>query len=166
MDTLELYIKDADKLCNQELYEDAQKLLNNLLSLEPGYAKAHNYLGWLYIYHLVDQNLAEMHLNYALLFDPSLEEAYLNLADLLDEQDRSEEKIGVLHRALKSPKTDKGWIYKLLGNSYEMCGQYRSAIIYYRKSLLNTINNSNSDGLGKSILRVRKKQVFRLLRIK
>ena len=87
------------------------------------------------------------------------------MSGLLDAEERYMERIELLKEGLLAPRADKGWLHQLIGNSYEMLGQYREAVSHYRQSLMNTVSNYNSEGLNKCIRRVREKQLLRLFKM-
>jgi tetratricopeptide (TPR) repeat protein len=65
---LEKYILDAEKAFEEKNYMEGMRLLQEALLIEPHYGKAHNHLGWLYLYQINDWEKAEIHLNLALKY--------------------------------------------------------------------------------------------------
>jgi tetratricopeptide (TPR) repeat protein len=84
-------ILETDALLESKEIARAVELLHEILAIEPGYAMAHNYLGWVHTHFLVDYAQAKEHLRLAILFDPNCHAAYSNMAILLQEMNAFEE---------------------------------------------------------------------------
>ena len=68
MHNFEEYVVNAEKAFEKGLYMEGKAFLDDAVSMEPTYGKAHNHLGWFYMYHLDDYVKAESHLKLALKY--------------------------------------------------------------------------------------------------
>ena len=66
---LENYILRAESAFEKNEYLEGMNFSENALGIEPTYAKAHNHMGWFYLYPLEDWSKAEKHLKLALKYD-------------------------------------------------------------------------------------------------
>jgi tetratricopeptide (TPR) repeat protein len=155
---LDEYLAKALDIVVQDGYEQAVKLLNNLLYDEPGYGRLHSTLGIIYYKYAEHSWLAERHLRWAIRFDPQLSEPYALLADLLRQDDRHDETIEVCLRGLKVKRTNKSLLHESIGNAWELKGKYRKAIRSYRKAILQSTENWTCRLLETGIERCRMKQ--------
>ncbi len=156
-------IMEADKAIDAYLFDDAKCMLESLLYDEPAYAKVHNNLGWLHQYHIWNKEKAEMHLKYAIRFDPRLKAAYLNIVELYKWDNRYVELRGILEDALKADYKD-AFIYETLGKTYEHTQDFNRAIMYYRDALYTTTDNYIGDEIRADIKRCKFKRLRRMMR--
>jgi tetratricopeptide (TPR) repeat protein len=63
------------------------------------------------------------------------------LASILADLERFEELSEFLDRCLGIRTVDKSWVYFRFGMIAELRGQYREAIEWFKKALLQTMNN-------------------------
>lgn len=129
---LQQYVLDAERAFERQEWLEGKNLLHEALEIEPVYALAHNHLGWLYIYHLTDYALAEMHLNLALKYAPGYHASYIHMAQLLFDAGRLDELEALLNRAMKVAGVQKSLIYNDFGRTNEVQGRYRKAIAHYK----------------------------------
>ena len=93
--------------------DNATRQCRRALRLDPHYCEAHHLLGRIASYKL-DLEPAEVHLRRAVECDPSLEEAWQDLAALLWAQDRVEEYVQLLE-AMEPHIRDEGWVLRRRG---------------------------------------------------
>jgi tetratricopeptide (TPR) repeat protein len=153
----ELFL-EADKALDEGNLAEGKKLLEEILREEPSYGKAHNHLGWLYKTRFQDYNTAETHYKLALKFDPDYSATYLNYAYLLRDSGRLDELEQILTRALNINAPNKCGIYDEFGSLYELRGQYKQAIKYYKKAIQHCLNDKILEELKGHIKRCRKKR--------
>lgn len=156
--TLENYIISAEKAFADEEYMEGMRFLENVLTIEPNYSKAHNHLGWLYIYHIKDWEKAEKHLKYAIKCKPKYDAPYIHLSHIFFERGRFDEFSELLEQALKLNSLDKGFIYNELGRMYEAKGKFRMAIKYFKESIKCTFNHEELKITINNIKRCRRKR--------
>jgi len=154
----ERYITEAEKLFEDERIDDAERLLIDVLYDEPDFAKAHNHLGWLYLYKKENYKNSEMHLRYSLKFDPNYAPAYLHLGALFWKQNKLTEAAEMFKKGLSLEEADKGTFLEQLALLYEVEGQYSKAIRSLEKAILSSSSTWFVDSCKDSIKRIRKKR--------
>jgi len=159
---IETLLEEANRAIEAREYKTAERLMQNALYDEPGYAKLHNNLGWLYQYCIENKSKAEIHLKYAIRFDPKIDAAYYNLTDLYLESRKYSELKEVMEDALKLDGSNKELVYQNLAKVYEASHQFTKAIKYYRMALYETIDSYDAGELKRSIKRCRYKKFKRL----
>jgi tetratricopeptide (TPR) repeat protein len=132
---LEQFVLDAEKAFEQELYLEGKGLLESALSEEPTYGVAHNHLGWLYLFQLVDYEKAERHLKLALKYSPKYSATYLHMIQLLFEAKRLDEHETLIAKAIYVPGVRKSFLYNERGRGCEVKGKYTQAMKWYRKAI-------------------------------
>lgn len=153
-----VFIERIDQLLRTEAYLDAKRELEQALAEEPGFGKAHGYLGWLYAEVFRDLKLAELHFEYSIGFDPKFIGAYVNYVALLIPQRRAEKVIEILTAYLDVPEADLEWAFESLGRAHEMKCSYRMAGSHYKKAQHLAVETWKADGIAKDLRRVRKKR--------
>ena len=154
----EQYIRKAEKLFEEYMIEEGKMILEGLLEEEPGYGKAHNHLGWMYLYHEDEEEKAEMHLKYSILFDPSFAPTYLHLACLYIRKNEYQKALEILEKGLEAKDAYKVLIYELKGQSYEGLEQYSTALKNYKSALRFALNDWEASSIETNIKRTRKKR--------
>ena len=135
-----LYLEAENDIRNNNFQEAFEKY-ETILYEEPGYAPAHNFIGWIYKTQFEDYKRAEKHFNAAIQSDPAYPHPYFHLASVYLDQERIEELKVHLTRCLKVLTLDKAWIYVRYGILEENKGQYNEAIKLYKKAILQTMSN-------------------------
>lgn len=152
------FITRIDELFRREAYIEAKMELEGVLAEEPGFGKAHGYLGWLYAEVFQDAVSAELHFKYALHFAPESAGAYINYVNLLVTQRKADQVIEVLTRYLDLPEADLEWAFESLGRAHEMKCSYRVASNHYKKAQHLAVESWKADGIANDLRRVRKKR--------
>ena len=151
-------IRKAEKLFGEYMIEEAKMILEGLLEEEPGYGKAHNHIGWMYLYHENEEEKAEMHLKYSILFDPTYAPAYLHLASLYIGKNEYKKALEILEKGLEAKDANKVMIYELKGQSYEGLEEYSTALKNYKLALRYAVTDWESSSIETNIKRTRKKR--------
>ncbi|NET09192.1 MAG: O-linked GlcNAc transferase, partial [Symploca sp. SIO2B6] len=138
---LEQCMLDAERAFEEQLYLEGKGYLEEALAEEPTYGKAHNHLGWLYLYHLNDLDKAERHLKLALKYTNSYKAPYIHMSTLLFDQGRFDECELILAQAEQVPGVEKSFIFNEYGRLNEVKGQYRSAIKSYKDAIKWSLND-------------------------
>jgi tetratricopeptide (TPR) repeat protein len=155
---LEQYVLDAEKAFEQELYLDGKGYLESALFEEPTYGKAHNHLGWLYLFHLNDFEKAERHLKLALKYSPKYSATYTHMLFLLFETNRLEEHENLIEKALRVPGVKKTFLYNEKGRANEVQGKYTQAIKWYRKAIRWSMEEYEISTIRENMTRARRKR--------
>ncbi|MCF8370802.1 MAG: hypothetical protein K9H64_04215 [Bacteroidales bacterium] len=132
---LQQYILDAERAFEQNEYMEGMRFLEDALTIEPQYGKAHNHMGWLYLVHLDDMVKAEKHIAMALKYSPSYSPAYLHMSHILFETQRFDELGALLKQALKVGGVKKSFIFNEFGRMNEVVGHFRKAVEQYKLAI-------------------------------
>lgn len=152
------YILDAERAFEQQEWLEGRDLLYQALEIEPVYAKAHNHLGWLYIYHLTDYQQAEVHLRLALKYAPGYHAPYLHMAQLLFDAGRLVELESLLNKAMKVAGVNKSFIYNDLGRVHEVRGKFSKALHWYKTAARWCLDDREIQVIRDNIRRCRQKR--------
>ncbi|MEQ9166967.1 MAG: hypothetical protein RLO12_11965 [Fulvivirga sp.] len=159
---IEHVLEEADRAIEVRDYHMAERLLKGALYDEPGYAKVHNHLGWLYQYYIVNQNQAELHFKYAIRFDPKFDAPYIHLSNMYIDNRRYTDLREMMEGALKVDGVNKSFIYENYGKTHEASGEFSKAIKYYKMAIYETIDSYDADEIKSSIKRCKYKRLKRL----
>ena len=157
---LEKIIQDALRMIHEGECFEGKSMLEHILTYEPGYPKVHNILGWLYMYYLEDDELAEMHLKLAIKFDPTYEVPYCNIAELYLRLESFEKLEALMKKAKHVKGIKKSMIYEYLGIVEEARGHYKLAIHEYRLAMFHSRDNYDIDNLKDTIKRCKFKRFY------
>ncbi len=155
---IESGIKEADRMIDASEYDQAKDLLNRLLFDEPGYAKVHNNLGWLYQYCFDNKRQADLHLKYAIQFNPRLSVAFDNITELYIKDSRYDELQALLQNVISNGNVEP-CVFVSLGRVYEAKLKFKSALKYYRKAFYATTDSYDADDIKDCIKRCRYKWI-------
>lgn len=133
--TYESYVLDAEKAFEQGLYLEGKAYLDNAIAEEPTYGKAHNHLGWFYLFHEGDYEKAEVHLKLALKYAKQYSAPYIHMILLLFEVERLDEHEKLIAKAMYVPGVKKSFLYNEVGRNKEITGKIFQAIRFYRKAI-------------------------------
>ena len=160
METMELerYIQDAELAFEQKNILDGLGILEEALAIEPNFGKAHNHMGWAYIFHLDDWAKAEKHLMIALKHAPTYGPAYLHMAHILFEKQRFKDLDQLLTRALTIAGVKKSSIFNEFGRMNEVNGRFRKANKQYKSALRWCFDDRELIMIKDSIKRCRQKR--------
>ena len=161
---IEQLLEEANRAIDNRAYKLAEKMLLNALYDEPAYAKVHNNLGWLYQYCLNEPKLANLHLKYAVKFDPKCEAALYNLIDLYFDHDGYDELKVILTKYYNEPGINKYMVYEALGKIHEVKGEFSKALSYYKKAMYITLDNYEATSMKRNIKRCKYKKFKRLFK--
>lgn len=135
-----LYLEAEADIRNSNFHEAFNKY-EEILYEEPDYAPAHNSLGWIYKTQFENFQKAEVHFKAAIAADPLYPHPYFHYATILVDLERFEELKEFLDRCLGIRTIDKSWVFFRFGMVAELRGQFGDAISWYKKALLQTMNN-------------------------
>jgi len=150
-------ISEADSAITRNEPKEAKNILNEILSIEPAFSVAHNYLGWLYMYYFHNYTLAESHLRLAIKFAPAYPPAFQNLGALKVMMKQYDEAEEILRQGLSYGGSNVMYIYEELGKIYELRGKLFLARRYYKMAIKNCMDNDYMEDLRKHLRRCRLK---------
>jgi TonB family protein len=119
-------IRAADQAARNRDYSMCAQLLEKVVSIDPNYKNAWNYLGWTYN-ALGQYGKAEVALRKAIGVDPRDPKAYNNLGQALTNQKKYDEAIPQYLKQIEINPQDP-WAHANLGRVYTFTKQYDKAI--------------------------------------
>lgn len=154
----------ADALLDQGKFPEAKVTLEELLAEEPGYGRAHNHLGWIYLTKFRDFAKAERHLRLAIEYAPDFVPPYMHLTGLLFETRRWAEFRAHVDVSMKVAGTDKVYLHDCLGAYHELTYGFADALVNYTKAIDECFFGPKIQELRESVKRVRDKAPRKLRR--
>ena len=156
MECEELFAQ-ADKLLNDGVVMDAVDKLSQILKRNPRFGKAYNHLGWVYETKYKNMARAEEYYKASMQYAPHYNAAYLNYSYFLSNQGRYDELKTHLDRVSQIPGIAKDTIYNEYAIMYEMQGNLPTAIDYYQKAAIVTLDSGKLDKYKEGVDRCQKK---------
>lgn len=157
-ESIEYLIDLAVEAVHEGDYLRARKLIDSGLMQEPGYPKLHSTLAWMYHYYQEDKEQAERHYLLAIYFDPENEYAWNGLIELALAHKKYDLLKERLLKARENHQLDEELVYGTLGKIAERQNRFAEAMVYYRKALMVSTDNDQSDELKKDVKRTRRKR--------
>jgi len=156
--SMEHELARVDAFWNQELYEEGLNLLESILSREPGFGKAHAYMGW-YAYAKSDNyKRAANHYRLAMKFNPDFAGIYPNYALVLFELGEFQTSIDVARKGMNVAGADRGHLMGMIGRALEAMRNLRSAKMAYREAFLIAEDHEYMNAMRAYIDRIRRKR--------
>jgi len=152
----EKYLQAVDKLSYGKTTKGL-KLLNEIISNDPLYARAHHQLGMLYYYEVKDYQTAGYHFKTCMELEPSFPDNYTHYLDLLVFLNMEKLVNNVSVKALNTPGVDTAEVYSLLGLFYEKGKDWTKALINYQKAFMEVTDHNDKIDIEQSIKRIRSK---------
>ncbi len=156
--TMERFIKNAEEAFDRNEYLEGMAILEEALAIEPDYSKAHNHLGWAYLYQVKNIEKAESHLSYALKCKYVYGAAYMHMAHILFDKRDFQELEKLLNKAMSHSDVERAFIYNEFGRMKETQGRFRKAIGFYKKAACNTFDDKELMTIKENIHRCRYKR--------
>ncbi len=119
-------LRAADQAVRSRDYSTCAQLLEKVVSIDPNYKNAWNYLGWTYN-ALGQYDKAEIALRKAIVVDPTDPKAYNNLGQALASQKKYDQAIPQYLKQIEINPKDP-WAHANLGRVYIQAKQYDKAI--------------------------------------
>lgn len=152
----EKYLQAIDKISYGKTPK-ALKLLNEIISNDPLYARAHHQLGMIYYYEIKDYQTAGYHFKTCMELEPSFPDNYTHYLDLLVFLNMEKLVNTISTKALNTQGADTAGIYDLLGLFYEKNKQWTKAQEAYQKAFMEVTDNKEKADIELSLNRVRSK---------
>lgn len=156
MECEELFIQ-ADKLLNDGVVMEAVDKLTQILKRNPHFGKAYNHLGWVYETKYKNMARAEEYYKAAMQYAPHYNASFLNYAYFLSNQGRFDELKVHLDMVSNIPGIAKDTIYNEYAIMYEMQSNPQTAMDYYHKAAMITLDNGKLEKYKESIDRCMRK---------
>ncbi len=155
--TLEANFLKADDLIRENKISDAIEVLESIIFEEPNFGKAHNHLGWIYETKIQDARKAELHYKQAIKSDPLYTASYINYSYLLSNQNRFDELKNHLEKAILVPGINKATVYNEFGIMYELQGNYKEAVVAFKKAIQHCLDTKIIETYKGNITRCKQK---------
>ncbi|MFK7783257.1 tetratricopeptide repeat protein [Psychroserpens sp.] len=151
---------EADVLLSDNKIVEAKDILLEVLLDYPDYGKAHNHLGWIFHYKLVDYDKAETHYKLSIKYSKGYYAAYSNYSYFLIDKGQYKEMLKFGEEALKVSGVDKGIIYNQMAKANELRVDLMDAYKLYNKAKMNSIASNYIEEINASLQRLQGKMNF------
>lgn len=149
----ETMFTQADLLIKEERVQEAVETLFKILQRNPKFGKAFNHLGWVYENKYKNYTHVEEYYKNAMKYAPEYAASYLNYAYFLSNNGRFEDLKAHLDKALTIPSISKEIVYSEYAIMYEMQENPETAITYYTKAAMATLDKNKLTNYKESIER-------------
>ncbi len=156
MECEELFAQ-ADKLLNDGVIMEAVEKLSQILKRNPRFGKAYNHLGWVYETKYKNAPRAEEYYKAAMQYAPYYNASFLNYGYFLSNSGRFDELKTHLDKISNITSIAKDTIYNEYAIMYEMQSNPQTAMDYYQKAAMVTLDGGKLDRHKESIERCQKK---------
>lgn len=161
MQDIENLFLEVGKAIDERDISAAKDLLEEILSIDPGYGRAHNHLGWIYETKIKDFERARRHYGLAVKFcKGTYPVVYVNFAYLLIEYGHLEEAEEIIEEGLTIKGADKSTLHYQIGKIAEHRQQYKKAVDYYKQAQKLSFNKDFHSMLTGELNRVQSKLGF------
>ncbi len=161
MQDVENLFLEVGKAIDDRDISGAKELLEEILSIDPGYGRAHNHLGWIYETKLKDFEKAQRHYQLAIKFcKGDYPVIYVNYGYLLIEFGQFELAEKIIAEGLQTQGADKATLQYQLGKISEHRQQYKNAMKLYKNAQKLSFNKDFHSMLDGEIHRVNSKLSF------
>ncbi|MEO6151087.1 MAG: hypothetical protein ABIN95_14015 [Mucilaginibacter sp.] len=133
------------------------RLLNEIITNDPLYARAHFQLGKIYYYEIQDYQTAGYHFKTCMELEPAFPDVYFHYMHLVVFLDMEKLVKHVKEKALATAGVDAAAIYDLSGLFFEKNKQWSKALVDYRKAFIEVTDKHQKDDIKESIDRVTNK---------
>jgi tetratricopeptide (TPR) repeat protein len=153
----QIYLEAEADVRNNNYHEAFEKY-ETILYEEPGFAPAHNSMGWIHKTQFDNYTKAENHFKAAIKADPLYPHPYFHLSTIYFDLDKFDLLKAHLERCLTIATVEKAWIHYRFGMIEETLSKYPEAIAFYKKAILNSFNNEKITEYKADIERCQTKQ--------
>lgn len=161
MQDVENLFLEVGKAIDERDMSGAKELLEEILSIDPGYGRAHNHLGWIYETKIKDFHRARQHYRLAIKFcKGDYPVAYVNYGYLLIEFGHLAEAEKIIAEGLRVRGSDKSTLLYQKGKIAEHRRNYLSAMEFYRQARQFCFNKDFLALLDSEINRLKSKMGF------
>src|ERR1700740_1777754 len=153
----EKYLQAVDEISYGE-NPRALQLLNEIVSADPLYARAHYQLGKLYYYEIKDYQAAGFHFKTCVELEPAFPDVYDHYLNLLVFLDMEKQVCMVKEKALRIAGVNASYIHYLSGLHAEKKKEWNAALAGYTKAFMEATSKYEKDIAEESIERVKAKK--------
>ncbi len=152
----EKYLKALEKV-NYGKSPKALKLLRDIVSNDPLYARAHYQLGKLYYYDINDYQTAGYHFKTCAELEPAFPDVYFDYLRLVVFLNMEKQVHVIAAKALTVPGVDTAEIHDLLGLFYEKKKDWKNSLAAYHTAFLEVTDKNDKKNIEESLARVNAK---------
>lgn len=161
MQDVENLFLEVGKAIDERDISGAKELLEEILSIDPGYGRAHNHLGWIYETKIKDFDRARQHYKLAINFcKGDYPVVYVNYGYLLIEFGHLEEAEEVIMEGLRIQGSDKSTLLYQKGKIAEHRKNFVQAMKLYHQARQFCFNKDFMILLDNEIKRLKSKMSF------
>ncbi len=153
----EKYLQAIEELNYGELPK-ALHYFNEIIDLEPEYARAYYQLGSFYYYQFKNYQTAGYYYNKCIALDPAFPDVYEHYLKLLVDLKMHKQVHQVAEKALVVPGVCKAHIYESLGAYAEGEQDFLKANEQYKKALMTTVCQMEHSSFQEHLKRIKDKQ--------
>ncbi len=163
--SVEQELARVDALWEDRLYDEGNAILESILMREPGYGKAHAYMGWYTYTQANDYEAAARSYELALKFNPGFGGIYGNYTRVLMELGRYDEAIDVAKRGLRVGGVENSYLMAEIGRILERAGRLAESRVAYRDAYYLAEEEAVMMAMKAALTRVRRKRINRMVGI-
>ena len=152
----EKYLQAVDELSFGETPKGLN-ILNQIITDEPFFARAHYQLGMIHYYKIQDYQTAGYHFKTCMELEPSFPDNYTHYLDLVVFLGMEKSVSAISAQALTTPGVNKARIFDLLGLFYEKQKDWNKALGYYQEAFMDVTEKDERKDIEDSLKRVRLK---------
>ncbi|WP_428329565.1 tetratricopeptide repeat protein [Mucilaginibacter sp.] len=152
----EKYLQAIDKLGFGRTPK-ALQLLNEIVSNDPLYARAHFQLGNIYYYEINDYQTAGYHFKTCMELEPGFPDNYFHYLKLVVFLNMEKQVHAIAQQALNTAGVNTASIYDLLGLFYEKNKNWTKALKAYQDAFIEATKKVQRETIEESIERVQAK---------
>jgi len=149
----EKYLQAVEELNWGELPK-ALHYFNQILEMDPEYARAYYQIGNFYYYQFKDYQAAGYYFKKCIELNPLFPDVYIHYLKLLIVLKMYQSISGMAEKALLIPGVCAAEVYEALGNSAEQQGELQKAQRYYQEAVLVTVEQKEESYLPEHIKRI------------
>ena len=152
----EKYLQAVDEMTYGETPK-ALQLLNEIITNDPMYARAHFQLGKLYYYNIKDYNAAGYHFKTCTELEPLFPDVYVHYLNLIVFLNKANAMPHIVAKALTIPGVNAAAVYNLLGLFAEKNKNWAEALKAYRDAFIEVTCHKQQAEINESIARIKLK---------
>lgn len=161
MQDVENLFLEVGKAIDERDISGARELLEEILTIDPGYGRAHNHLGWIYETKFKNFEKARQHYHLAIKFcKGDYPVAYVNYGYLLIEFGHLAEAEKIIGEGLKVKGADLSTLHYQKGKIAEHRKNYMAAMLFYKQARQLCFNKDFLLLLDSEIDRLKSKMGF------
>jgi tetratricopeptide (TPR) repeat protein len=152
----EKYLQAVDEVSYGEIPKGLQ-LLNEIISNDPFYARAHYQVGKIYYYEIKDYQTAGYHFKTCIELEPSFPDVYFHYLHLVVFMNMEKQVMDVIKKSSVTHGVNPADIFDLQGLFFEKNKNWPKALNAYKKAFVEVTDKKQMERIEDSLERVLKK---------